>query len=243
MKNTPPGDADAADRRPPSNAQTARVFVQAFRRSRALHRRPSEWLATLADGVSIRTIVSERFPFGAYPAVTLSMARQKREEAKAMLAREMDPSDEVRLAKSRKKREAANTFGLLADEMIERRAKAGLADTTLSKKRWLIDLARPSLGDRPIKRISAPEVLTVLRRIEDKGNHETGQAAADDHWRGLPLRRGYRAGRHGSNLRAAWSTDLTARSPHAGDNHSSRVRGPDPRHLELFWAIHRPWPG
>lgn len=113
--------------------------------------------------------------FGRYPAVTLAMARRRRESARALLAQNLDPSDEVRLAKANRKRDAADTFGAIADELIAKRAKEGLADTTLDKKRWLIGLVRPSLGNRPIKRITAPDVLAVLRKVEDRGTHETAK--------------------------------------------------------------------
>ncbi|MEJ1161330.1 site-specific integrase [Prosthecomicrobium sp. N25] len=47
------------------------------------------------------------------------------------------------------------------------------AEATLSKREWLMRLVRPRLGSRPIREISAREVLEVLREVEGKGFHET----------------------------------------------------------------------
>jgi integrase len=47
------------------------------------------------------------------------------------------------------------------------------SESTLSKLRWLTDFALPSLGDRPIAEITAPELLAVLRKVEARGRYET----------------------------------------------------------------------
>ena len=46
---------------------------------------------------------------------------------------------------------------------------------TLAKKRWLLDFAYPSIGDRPVDKITAPELLAVLRRVEARGRYETAR--------------------------------------------------------------------
>lgn len=51
----------------------------------------------------------------------------------------------------------------------------GRADATLTKKRWLISLARADLGHRPIADITAADVLVPLRRVEGLGNYETAR--------------------------------------------------------------------
>jgi hypothetical protein len=35
------------------------------------------------------------------------------------------------------------------------------------------DLLNPYIGSRPIKAITSPEILAVLRRLESRGKHET----------------------------------------------------------------------
>jgi integrase len=110
---------------------------------------------------------------GAYPTFTLKAARQKREEAKRLLANSIDPSTQRRLQKQITS--AGNTFKGVAEEVLAKMEKEGRADATLTKKRWLLDFAYPAFGDRPIAKITAPEVLSVLRRVEARGRYETAR--------------------------------------------------------------------
>ena len=110
---------------------------------------------------------------GAYPTFTLKAAREKREEAKRLLANGIDPSTQRRLEKQITS--AGNTFNAVAEEVLAKMEKEGRADATLTKKRWLLDFAYPAFGDRPIAKITAPEVLSVLRRVEARGRYETAR--------------------------------------------------------------------
>ena len=110
---------------------------------------------------------------GAYPTFTLKAARDKREEAKRLLANGVDPSTERRLAKHITSTE--NTFKAVAEEVLAKLEKEGRADVTLTKKRWLLDFTYPAFGHRPIGEITAPEVLSVLRRVEARGRYETAR--------------------------------------------------------------------
>ena len=53
--------------------------------------------------------------------------------------------------------------------------REGLAPPTIAKKRWLLSLARPDLGRRPIAEITAAEVLVPLRRVEARETYETAR--------------------------------------------------------------------
>lgn len=112
---------------------------------------------------------------GQYPHVSLSEARQKRDAAKALLAKEVDPSQQARSDKALAVLSGGNTFNVIADEFLAKVTREGLAETTLTKKRWLLDLARPDLGRRPIKDITAAEILVPLRKVEALGNYETAR--------------------------------------------------------------------
>ncbi|GAB5459332.1 MAG: hypothetical protein Hens3KO_23620 [Henriciella sp.] len=113
--------------------------------------------------------------FGPYPTVTLSMARHKSEDARALKYKDIDPATVVREEKQIKSENAKHTFNHIADELLRKRELEGLAETTLKKKCWLLSLARPVLGKRPIRRISAPDILQVLRKVEAKGNYESAK--------------------------------------------------------------------
>ena len=47
------------------------------------------------------------------------------------------------------------------------------AERTIVKFEWLMSLARPDIGARPIAEITSPEILAVLRPVEARGRHET----------------------------------------------------------------------
>jgi integrase len=113
--------------------------------------------------------------FGSYPDVSLAAARTKRDEAKKLLAQGQDPGLKARIEKLSKQTSAANTFSILADEYLAKLTQEGRAEATMSKITWLLDFARPLLGERPINEISAPEVLSVLRTVEKRGRLESAR--------------------------------------------------------------------
>lgn len=112
---------------------------------------------------------------GQYPVVGLSEARKRRDEAKTQLANGIDPSLQKRLDKLTKAISTATTFKAVAEEYLDKQAREGRADTTLAKNRWLLELAYPLLGTRPIAEIKAQEVLAVLKRLEARGTLETAK--------------------------------------------------------------------
>lgn len=112
---------------------------------------------------------------GAYPEVSLSDARKKRDEAKALLVSGIDPSHQKRLDKLTKAIVHATTFKAVAEEFLDKQAREGRAETTLTKNRWLLEFAYPLLGERPISEIKAQEVLAVLKRVEARGTLETAK--------------------------------------------------------------------
>lgn len=112
---------------------------------------------------------------GSYPAVSLADARSGRERAKQLLASGVDPSAQAKLDKLAARTASAMTFGAIADEFLAKARREGKAEATLTKKEWLIGIARTDLGGRPIRDITAAEVLAPLRRVESAGNYETAR--------------------------------------------------------------------
>jgi integrase len=110
---------------------------------------------------------------GVYPQISLKQAREKRDEAKQQLADGIDPNDNKKAVKLAKADNAANSFEVLAREWFER----NMSDKSEShQKRTLGMLQRdvlPFLGSKPIADIKAPELLTVLRKIEERGAVES----------------------------------------------------------------------
>jgi integrase len=113
--------------------------------------------------------------FGAYPAVSLADARLKRTEAKKLLASGADPAHRARIEKTNRLIANTNTFAAIADEFLAKVEREGKAEVTLTKKRWLLGMAKADLGGRPIAEIGASEILIPLRKVESQGNYETAR--------------------------------------------------------------------
>jgi integrase len=110
---------------------------------------------------------------GSYPTITLKQAREKRDEAKRQLAANIDPSIQRRLEKLTA--QTGNTFRAVAEEMLLKLEKEGRAEATVAKQGWLLAFAYPAIGERVISEITAPELLSLLRKIEARGRYETAR--------------------------------------------------------------------
>jgi integrase len=116
-----------------------------------------------------------KLSLGIYPAVSLKHAREQREATKRLLAAGIDPGQQKKTVALTKANAEANTFDAIGAELLAKKRREAKADRTLDKLEWLLSLARPSIGARPIAEITAPEVLGVLRGVESRGRHETAR--------------------------------------------------------------------
>lgn len=117
----------------------------------------------------------KKLAIGAYPAIGLSDARKRRDDARELIATGADPSREKQQAKHRARVSAANTFGEVASEFIAKRKREGLSKSTAEKSEYYISRMGPIFARFPIAEIAAPDLLAVLRRIEATGNYETAR--------------------------------------------------------------------
>ena len=107
------------------------------------------------------------------PRTGLADAREKRDVARKLLAAGIDPAEQRKAVKVAGAERAANSFAVIAAEWLALQ-KARMATATHEKARWTFDeLVNPWIGSRPISAIDAPEILKMLRRIEERGAHET----------------------------------------------------------------------
>jgi len=107
--------------------------------------------------------------FGAYPAVSLKDARAKRDSAKELLAKGIDPGEVKRMEKRDAKIAGLNTFEAIAREWFNARRAgwtAGYSDRLL--RRLEADLF-PRIGLRPISEIEPLELLECIRVVEKRG--------------------------------------------------------------------------
>ncbi len=153
--------------------------VQSLRRGWTLPSCASQGLEVLVHEVSHRRPPRE-VSLGAYPAVPLKLARERRDEARQQLARGLNPRREKKIA-----REARSVvFAGVAEEWLGMMAspvqsgsgpiKSALDPETQRKHRWLVDTyLNPALGKLPVAQITAQELLALLKRIEQEGKCET----------------------------------------------------------------------
>ncbi|WP_114814603.1 tyrosine-type recombinase/integrase [Paraburkholderia kururiensis] len=119
----------------------------------------------------------KRMALGVYPAVSLLEARKAREAVKDTLRAGLDPSHEKKREKLQRTLERLNSFEAVAREWHENR-KDGWSEGHAGKVLKLLERELfPSLGARPVKEVSAPELLAVLRKIESRGALELARKA------------------------------------------------------------------
>ena len=129
--------------------------------------------------------VEKRISLGTYPETSLKAAREKMEEARALVAQGIDPSQARKAAKQeaahqdeQAQREAQGlplhgSFESVAREWFDTR-KDEWAPTYAKKifRRLEVDVF-PWLGKLPVPNITPPMVLDMLRKAENRGAIET----------------------------------------------------------------------
>ena len=114
----------------------------------------------------------KRLAIGVYPEVSLSEAREKRDEARKLLREGIDPSFAKQEQKRAAKMEANNSFEKIARQWHDHnssRWSEGYAKEILHR---MENDVFPSLGYYPITRITPPQILQTMRKIEGRGAHE-----------------------------------------------------------------------
>ena len=111
----------------------------------------------------------KRLALGAYPATSLASARQKRDEARKLLAEGIDPSEQRKSTKAARAGLAANTFEVIGREWYAKTAPM-LAENTKAKLLTFLEKdVFPWIGARPIAGLAASDLIKVIERIEQRG--------------------------------------------------------------------------
>lgn len=117
--------------------------------------------------------VERKLAIGSYPEITLAEARSARDAARRQLAHSIDPNFVKRQARIEAGIRASNSFSSVAQELIEKKTREGLAEPTLAKMRWFVKLLGTDFGKRPVAEITPQELLHELRKHERRGRLET----------------------------------------------------------------------
>jgi integrase len=117
--------------------------------------------------------VERKLALGSYPEITLAEARSARDAARRQLAHSIDPNFVKRQERIEAGIRASNSFSSVAQELIEKKAREGMAEPTLAKMRWFVKLLGNDYGKRPVAEITPQELLHELRKHERRGRLET----------------------------------------------------------------------
>ena len=111
----------------------------------------------------------KRLALGVYPEISLSDARERRDQARKLVANKIDPSATKKESKLQQITIVENTFEKIARQWHDNQ-KLGWTERHANYviKRIEADIF-PPLGNKDISKITAPELLSVLRAIEERG--------------------------------------------------------------------------
>lgn len=114
---------------------------------------------------------------GVYPEIGLKEARIRRDDARKLLNKGIDPSIARKVQKAATMERAANSFEAVAREWFARQAPGWAASHADKIMCRLENDVFPWLGGRAIAEVKAPELLAVMRRIEERGALDTAHRA------------------------------------------------------------------
>lgn len=116
---------------------------------------------------------------GAYPDVPLAQARDKRDNARKLLANDppIDPSETRKAERIAQQSSGENSFEIVAREWWQTHMKnKALTHKEKVIRRFELYLF-PWIGSKPIADITAPQMLQVVKRIESLNKLETAHRA------------------------------------------------------------------
>jgi integrase len=156
---------------------------------------------------------------GVYPEISLKEARAKRDKAREQIAKGIDPGITRKIEKAGS---SENTFSAIAKEFIEGNKNRWSSSHRAHVEQCFERDVYPWIGSRPLKDLSAVEVLTTLRRIVDRGALET--AARTKQFIGQAIRYGIATGRAERDVTA----DLRGALPSPVRGHFAAITEPKP---------------
>jgi len=119
------------------------------------------------------TKVRTSLSFGSYPEVSIADARKKRDEARELLAKEIDPKEHRDEASRLNETAHSNTLKHVAAQWLEVKKSKVSANHALDSWRSLEGHIFPTLGQIPIHKITAIKTIDTIKPISAKGNLET----------------------------------------------------------------------
>lgn len=113
----------------------------------------------------------KRLSLGVYPDVSLKEARNRRDEARKLISRGIDPSEQRKAQRAAS--DSTNSLEVLAHEWLSNQSAVWSAIHRKNILQRLENDVFPYIGKAPINELTPPELLKVLRRIEAREANET----------------------------------------------------------------------
>lgn len=119
--------------------------------------------------------IEKLLALGVYPDITLADARQRRDDARRLLANNVDPGEVKQQSKRALKESVANSFEAIAREWFAKHKHTWVPSHAEKILYRLEKDIFPWMGSRPIADIKPPELLSVIRRTESRGALDTAK--------------------------------------------------------------------
>ena len=148
--------------------------------------KPRETLYKLSDGRGLQCHVTTQgsklwrwayrfdgkqkiMALGSYPDVSLAQARDRSDQARKLLANGIDPMAQRKATKIARRLAVEDTFAAIAKKWWESWKAARSESHTVYVWRRLEADVFPAIGSRPIADIEVPELVLMMKKIEERG--------------------------------------------------------------------------
>ena len=135
--------------------------------------KPSGSKTWLFDYVKPQSKKRSSIGLGSYPAISLADARKRRDSAREMVAKGIDPKEHKEQVQRRERDLSENTFEKVTSDWFNVKKHEVTPDYAEDIWRSLELHIMPRLGKQPISKINAPETIETLKPVAAKGNLET----------------------------------------------------------------------
>ena len=157
---------------------------------------------------------------GSYPDISLNKARELRDEARKLLAVDVDPSEVTKAQKASKLSKLSNTFEVIAREWVSTHLMTKSKNNAERSLRRFELYLFPKFGSKAILDITPPEILSAIRVIQNLNKTDTAKRTLQT--AGQVWRYAVQTGRAERDITA----DLKGAIPNSKVNHMAAFTDP-----------------
>ena len=124
----------------------------------------------------------KRISMGIYPEVSLKLARQRRDEARKLLARDIDPSAYRKARKQSRRQGARNSFEAVATEWLTKHSPNWSTGWIRRLEHELGREVFPYIGASPVAQLTATDLATARARAAARRSSEKSVPTVPNTW-------------------------------------------------------------